>query len=66
MAKLSDIANARTTLLTKLARDKRGAGFTEYLILVGLVAIFCIGAFTAFGGAISDKATEFEADVTGL
>jgi Flp pilus assembly pilin Flp len=49
-----------------IARDQRGAGFTEYLILVGLVAVVCIVAFTAFGGAISTKAGEFTTAVQGL
>jgi Flp pilus assembly pilin Flp len=41
--------------LEELARDTRGAGFVEYIILVGLVALFCILAYQAFGGAVDAK-----------
>jgi Flp pilus assembly pilin Flp len=44
--------------LQELARDTRGAGFVEYIILVGLVALFCIVAYQAFGDAVSAKVTE--------
>ncbi|MDF3066767.1 MAG: hypothetical protein K0R38_2368 [Polyangiaceae bacterium] len=41
--------------LKDLARDTRGAGFVEYIILVGLVALFCIVAYQAFGKAVTAK-----------
>lgn len=41
--------------LQELARDTRGAGFVEYIILVGLVALFCIVAYQAFGDAVTAK-----------
>jgi Flp pilus assembly pilin Flp len=50
----------------ELARDTRGAGFVEYIILVGLVALFCIVAYQAFGGAVSGKVTEQAGKVTGI
>ena len=52
--------------LRQLARDTRGAGFVEYIILVGLVALFCIVAYQAFGDAVSAKVTEQAGKVQGI
>ncbi len=49
-----------------IVQDQRGAGFTEYLILVGLIAIICITAFTDFGEAIQGKTQDFKAKIEGL
>jgi pilus assembly protein Flp/PilA len=43
------IASKRTTSLTKLARDERGATLMEYLMLAGLVAIAAFAGFKLFG-----------------
>jgi Flp pilus assembly pilin Flp len=50
----------------ELARDTRGAGFVEYIILVGLVALFCIVAYQAFGDAVSGKVKEQAGKVQGI
>jgi Flp pilus assembly pilin Flp len=52
--------------LSKLVQDTRGAGFVEYIILVGLVALFCIVAYQAFGTAVSDKVNQQAGEVTGI
>jgi Flp pilus assembly pilin Flp len=52
--------------IQNILKDERGAGFTEYLILVGLIAIICITAFTDFGKAVSDKATDFSGKIGQL
>lgn len=52
--------------LQELARDTRGAGFVEYIILVGLVALFCIVAYQAFGTAVTAKVTQQAGKVTGI
>lgn len=52
--------------LSQLVKDTRGAGFVEYIILVGLVALFCIVAYQAFGGAVSDKVNQQAEQVTGI
>jgi len=52
--------------LQELARDTRGAGFVEYIILVGLVALFCIVAYQAFGGAVSAKVQQQAGKVQGI
>jgi Flp pilus assembly pilin Flp len=52
--------------LQALARDTRGAGFVEYIILVGLVALFCIVAYQTFGKNVSTKVTEQAGKVQGI
>ena len=38
--------------LRRLAQDRRGAAFTEYVIIVGIVALLGMGIFTSFRGSI--------------
>lgn len=38
-----------------LIRDQRGAGMTEYIILVGVIALLSIAAFRFFGTSVSSK-----------
>ncbi len=38
-----------------LIRDQRGLTTVEYIILLGLVAVFGITAWTQFGGTLSDE-----------
>lgn len=52
--------------LEEFARDTRGAGFVEYIILVGLVALFCIIAYQAFGGAVAAKVQDQASRVQGI
>jgi Flp pilus assembly pilin Flp len=52
--------------IQKLVRDTEGAGFVEYIILVGLVALACIAAYTTFGGDVKAKVQEQGAAVTGI
>jgi Flp pilus assembly pilin Flp len=52
--------------LEQLARDTRGAGFVEYIILVGLVALFCIVAYQAFGDAVTAKVNDQAAAVQNI
>jgi Flp pilus assembly pilin Flp len=56
----------RNTHLSKLLSSTRGAGFVEYIILVGLVALFCIAAYQAFGDAVTQKVNEQAEEVTGI
>lgn len=37
------------------AESERGASLVEYALLVALIAVVCIGAVSALGGAASDK-----------
>jgi Flp pilus assembly pilin Flp len=52
--------------IQKLIRDTNGAGFVEYIILVGLVALACITAYTTFGSDVKAKVNEQGAAVTGI
>jgi Flp pilus assembly pilin Flp len=38
-----------------IVRDRRGANMVEYIILVGIVALFAIGAFKMFGGKVVER-----------
>jgi pilus assembly protein Flp/PilA len=38
-----------------LSADKKGAALVEYGLLVALIAVFCIGAVTGVGNAVSTK-----------
>jgi Flp pilus assembly pilin Flp len=51
---------------TRLFRSTRGAGFVEYIILVGLVALFCIVAYRAFGTAVTNKVNQQGTAVGGI
>jgi len=39
-------------LPTKTLTAARGAAMTEYTVLVGVVALVCVGAFLALGAAL--------------
>ena len=41
--------------LNRLLKDNRGAGLTEYIILVGVVALLAVAAFNYFGGKVQQK-----------
>ncbi|HKU41587.1 MAG TPA: hypothetical protein VJR89_25695 [Polyangiales bacterium] len=51
---------------TQILRDQRGASFVEYLILVGVIAIVGIIAFSEFGDAITGRAQTFGGKVEQL
>jgi Flp pilus assembly pilin Flp len=44
-----------TMSISKLLRNRRGAGMTEYIILVGVIAILAITAFRFFGQSVRNK-----------
>jgi Flp pilus assembly pilin Flp len=56
----------RNSQLSKLLKSTQGAGFVEYIILVGLVALFCIGAYQTFGDAVTEKVEEQAEEVGGI
>lgn len=47
----------------KAGLSEKGASLVEYALLVALIAVVCIAAVTALGGAASDK---FETIATAL
>lgn len=49
-----------------ILKSTRGAGFVEYIVLVGLVALFCIVAYRAFGQAVTTKVNAQAGQVGGI
>ena len=45
--------------------SRRGQSMTEYVIIVGLIAIFCIGIFTLFGNQIRDTTSSIINKLSG-
>jgi Flp pilus assembly pilin Flp len=45
-------------MISKFFRDETGLELSEYAVAAALVAIAVVGAFSALGGAITDKITE--------
>ena len=41
-------------LINRFRRDDEGAALVEYCMLVGLIAVICIGAVTLLGQEVSD------------
>ena len=56
----------KVSKLQELARDTRGAGFVEYIILVGLIAIVGIAAYRAFGSAVATQVNNQATQVQGI
>jgi pilus assembly protein Flp/PilA len=53
-----------TSFLTdRLRRDDRGATLVEYGLLVFLIAVACVVAITALGGALSGLFTTITGDI---
>ncbi len=42
-------------MLNKVLRDRRGANLVEYIILVGVVALFALAGFQMFGTSVKNK-----------
>jgi Flp pilus assembly pilin Flp len=57
---------ASESWLNRLIRDRRGAGLTEYIILVGVIALLAIGAFRFFGKSVSKKIEQQAGTVTNI
>jgi Flp pilus assembly pilin Flp len=52
--------------IKKLVKDTRGANLVEYIIIVGVVALLAIVAFTTFGGDVQKKITDQGKTVSGI
>jgi Flp pilus assembly pilin Flp len=52
--------------LNQLLDDRRGAGMTEYIILVGVIAMLALGAFRLFGESVSAKVEEQQGAVDNI
>ena len=56
----------KTKMMKSLARDQRGAGFVEYMIITAVVALASIGAFTNFGKDVQSKIKDQGSAVGGI
>jgi Flp pilus assembly pilin Flp len=61
-----DLRATMRAALRDLARDERGAALTEYLILVGVVALLALHAFSVFGADASTVIRNEGADLALL
>jgi Flp pilus assembly pilin Flp len=43
--------------IRRFIRDSRGASLTEYIILIGIVALIAYGGFRVFGQAVTTEIT---------
>ncbi|MCL1037373.1 pilus assembly protein [Shewanella submarina] len=48
-----------------LKRKQKGQGMTEYIIIVALIAIAAIGAFTMFGDVVRNQTASMAAELSG-
>jgi len=62
----SDVPESKKLGLKKLLRDQKGAGMTEYIILVGVIAMLAIVAFRFFGSSVSTKIDQQAGTVKGI
>jgi Flp pilus assembly pilin Flp len=56
----------KTNSLAKFVRDEKGATMVEYILLVGVVALLSIVAFTTFGQDVQAKIKDEGSAVTGI
>jgi Flp pilus assembly pilin Flp len=52
--------------VSALLRDTRGANMVEYMIIVGVVALLAIAAFTTFGSNVQSKIKDEGTAVTAI
>jgi pilus assembly protein Flp/PilA len=52
-------------LMNRFAKDDEGAALVEYGILVGLIAVVCIGAVQLLGNTINGVFTTINVDLSG-
>jgi Flp pilus assembly pilin Flp len=54
---------ARVTTMLTLAREEKGQTFTEYAIIVGLIAVGVVAAVTTLRGAVITALTDAASDI---
>jgi Flp pilus assembly pilin Flp len=54
------------TIARKFTADRRGAAVTEYVIIVGLIAMIALGVYKAFGQKIAEKVTDQTNKIQGI
>jgi pilus assembly protein Flp/PilA len=53
-------------LWNNFVADESGQGLTEYVLIIGLIAIVAILAMIAFGGAITDAFNSWTEEVSNV
>jgi pilus assembly protein Flp/PilA len=53
-------------LINQLRQDEKGAALVEYGLLVGLIAVICVGAVTLLGQEISTAFSIIAADLSSI
>jgi pilus assembly protein Flp/PilA len=53
-------------LVTRFAKDERGAALVEYGMLVGLIAVVCIAAVRTLGATVNTVFTTINTDLAGV
>jgi len=51
-------------ILSRFAKDESGATAIEYGLIAGLIAVVCIGAFTAVGTKLSTKFNQISGNLS--
>lgn len=51
-------------MMKKIIRNQKGQGVLEYVILTGLIGIFCLVAVKSFGGVIKTRIEKMKEHVT--
>ena len=54
------------TMFTRFAKDEQGAALVEYGMLVGLIAVVCIGAVRVLGLTVEGVFTTINTDIAGI
>jgi len=62
----SDVVSPDKLESKSLLRNQRGAGMTEYIILVGVIAMLAIVAFRFFGSSVSTKINQQAGTVNNI
>jgi Flp pilus assembly pilin Flp len=52
--------------IRRIVRDNRGATLTEYIILIGIVALIAYGGFKVFGQAVTQEITNQATSLDGV
>lgn len=63
---LKQLASIARNQVAGLAKDESGAALVEYGMLVGLIAVVCIGAVTTLGLTISGVFATINVDLAGV
>ncbi len=55
----------KTWLMTKIAKDEKGAALVEYALLLALIAVVCIVAIGLLGTSADKKFSSVATEISG-